>query len=164
MKTLAFATHQGFGWSPLAVQIVILLAQRRTLIFFGVILSYLSDFSGESKEVSQKQVKKKKKGKNNNKNSSLMIIRKEHGRWGKTCEHFGNFVDGLFICPSSTRISSVAVAEGRWCTRCISDTVPDFSVGSALKSSFMLKRDMCELELVLVWILFRFENLDFFHE
>ena len=60
---------------------MILLAQRRTLIFFGVILSYLSDFSGESKEVSQKQVKKKKKkGKNNNKNSSLMIIRKEHGR------------------------------------------------------------------------------------
>ena len=48
--------------------------------FLGVILSYLSDFSGESKEVSQKQVKKKKKGKNNNKNSSLMIIRKEHGR------------------------------------------------------------------------------------
>ena len=50
--------------------------------FFGVILSYLSDFSGESKEVSQKQVKKKKKkeGKNNKKNSSMMIIRKEHGR------------------------------------------------------------------------------------
>ena len=89
-----------------------------------------------------------------------MIInkKKRHERRGKSCEHSGNFVDGLLTCPSSTRISSVAVAESRWCTRCVSDTVPDFSVGSASKSSLMLKWDMCKLELVLVWILFGFEN------
>ena len=82
-----------------------------------------------------------------------IIRRKRHERWGKPCQHSGTVVDGLFTCPSSMRISSVAVAESRWCTRCVSDTVENFSVGSASKSSFMLKWDMCELELVLVWIL-----------